>query len=96
MRLSDYMKNQTRPDYWVPDEKSPNCKICSYHFGGELNPQRQSSKIQIDNYRHHCRACGDAICSLCSKRKAPVPDRGWFEDVRICERCYAERKPKDE
>lgn len=90
------MKNQTRPDYWVSDEESPNCQLCNFHFGDELNSQRRSSRVQIDNYRHHCRGCGFAICSLCSKRKAPVPKHGWNEDVRICDKCYNERKTKDE
>lgn len=94
------MKNQTRPDYWVPDENSPNCQICKFKFGDELNSKSNNhthkGTIQIDNYLHHCRACGGAVCSLCSREKIQVLDRGWFENVRVCDICFNERKSKKE
>ncbi|XP_064556326.1 zinc finger FYVE domain-containing protein 1-like isoform X3 [Drosophila montana] len=40
-----------------------------------------------DCRRHHCRRCGQAVCSSCSKRRMPVPERGWQTDVRICDGC---------
>ncbi|XP_017853348.1 zinc finger FYVE domain-containing protein 1 isoform X2 [Drosophila busckii] len=40
-----------------------------------------------DCRRHHCRRCGQAVCSNCSKRRMPVPERGWLTDVRICDSC---------
>lgn len=40
-----------------------------------------------DCRRHHCRRCGQAICSSCSKRRMPVLERGWQTDVRVCDAC---------
>ncbi|XP_030381281.1 zinc finger FYVE domain-containing protein 1-like [Scaptodrosophila lebanonensis] len=37
--------------------------------------------------RHHCRSCGQAVCSDCSKTRMPVPERGWQMDVRVCDSC---------
>ncbi|XP_043867465.1 zinc finger FYVE domain-containing protein 1 isoform X2 [Drosophila mojavensis] len=40
-----------------------------------------------DCRRHHCRRCGQAVCSNCSKRRMPVLERGWQTDVRVCDAC---------
>ncbi|KAH8387037.1 hypothetical protein KR093_004220, partial [Drosophila rubida] len=37
--------------------------------------------------RHHCRRCGQAVCSECSNRRMPVPERGWQTEVRVCDAC---------
>lgn len=41
----------------------------------------------VDVRRHHCRRCGQAVCSACSKIRMPVPERGWLTDVRVCDSC---------
>ncbi|KAH8396102.1 hypothetical protein KR222_003316 [Zaprionus bogoriensis] len=41
----------------------------------------------LDCRRHHCRRCGQAVCSGCSKMRLPVPERGWLTDVRVCDSC---------
>lgn len=43
----------------------------------------------IDWRRHHCRACGNAVCADCSEHRRPVPDRGWLSDVRVCNNCFS-------
>jgi hypothetical protein len=54
---------------WVPDAAVPACMACGEKF--TLSTRR----------RHHCRRCGDAVCSACSKGKqlmlniAPKPVR---------------------
>lgn len=40
-----------------------------------------------DRKRHHCRACGQAVCDNCSQNRRPVPERGWLTDVRVCDTC---------
>ncbi|XP_004536383.1 zinc finger FYVE domain-containing protein 1 isoform X1 [Ceratitis capitata] len=40
-----------------------------------------------DYRRHHCRRCGQAICENCSKARQTVPERGWQEPVRVCDKC---------
>ncbi|XP_058119131.1 zinc finger FYVE domain-containing protein 1-like isoform X2 [Anopheles coustani] len=42
----------------------------------------------IDRRRHHCRACGNAVCASCSQNRRPVPKRGWLSDVRVCNGCF--------
>lgn len=48
-----------------------------------------SSYLVTDRRRHHCRACGNAICAACSEHRQPVPERGWPNDVRVCNQCYS-------
>lgn len=47
-----------------------------------------SYRSAIDRRRHHCRACGNAVCAGCSQNRRPVPKRGWLSDVRVCNSCY--------
>ncbi|WAR19886.1 ZFYV1-like protein [Mya arenaria] len=68
-----------RPAYWVPDEKITHCYICENPF---------SIKLPI----HHCRSCGQGVCSGCSPNQRPVPLRGWDYPVRVCKKC---EKKKD-
>ncbi|XP_055607013.1 zinc finger FYVE domain-containing protein 1-like isoform X2 [Uranotaenia lowii] len=51
-------------------------------------PSTSSGAGAIDRRRHHCRACGNAICATCSKHRRPVPERGWLSDTRVCNQCY--------
>jgi len=54
---------------WVPDAAVPACMSCGNKF------------TMAGRRRHHCRRCGDAVCSACSKNKllianiAPKPVR---------------------
>ncbi|XP_058057263.1 zinc finger FYVE domain-containing protein 1-like [Anopheles bellator] len=59
----------------VGSRTSPTSATASYHH-------------TIDRRRHHCRACGNAVCALCSQNRRPVPKRGWLSDVRVCNGCY--------
>lgn len=47
----------------------------------------QVGGIICDRRRHHCRACGQAVCDNCSQGRRPVPERGWTTDVRVCDTC---------
>ncbi|KAK3093425.1 hypothetical protein FSP39_015565 [Pinctada imbricata] len=68
------IKDTARPAYWIPDEQIRNCYVCDQVFG---------PKLRI----HHCRACGNGVCEVCSPRKRPVPLRGWDYPVRVCTKC---------
>ncbi|XP_058449056.1 zinc finger FYVE domain-containing protein 1-like [Malaya genurostris] len=48
-----------------------------------------ASYLAIDRRRHHCRACGTAVCAGCSEHRRPVPKRGWLNDVRVCNSCFS-------
>lgn len=46
-------------------------------------------KFTCNEQKHHCRVCGKGVCSTCSKKKKPVPERGWgTEPVRVCDNCF--------
>ena len=50
------------------------CEVCDCTFDKLLNR------------RHHCRACGDLVCSDCSKNKILVD--GYDTPQRACDNCY--------
>jgi len=68
------LKDSARPAYWIPDEQISNCYVCEKPF---------SLKLPI----HHCRACGQGVCDICSPNRKPVPLRGWDYPVRVCLKC---------
>lgn len=53
--------------------------------GGNLTTH--AGGLTIDVRRHHCRRCGQATCSGCSKSRMTVPERGWLTEVRVCDSC---------
>ncbi|XP_068159522.1 zinc finger FYVE domain-containing protein 1-like isoform X1 [Drosophila tropicalis] len=57
----------------------------SSNLNGSGNSLAQGNPL--DCRRHHCRRCGQAVCSNCSKSRMPVPERGWQTDVRVCDSC---------
>ncbi|XP_077302675.1 zinc finger FYVE domain-containing protein 1-like isoform X2 [Arctopsyche grandis] len=65
-----------RPAYWIPDEEAPICAVCDFKFG-----------TSSERSRHHCRQCGQSICTICSPYRQPVPERGWNSPVRVCKKC---------
>lgn len=103
----EIIKDTARPTYWVPDSESPSCSICKVQFGtaeellkNAMIPTKNDSssgrhtKEIGDCWRHHCRACGQAVCGNCSATRRPVPERGWTSDVRVCDACSCEGKSK--
>ncbi|KAG7175604.1 Zinc finger FYVE domain-containing protein 1-like [Homarus americanus] len=70
----EFLKDSTRPSYWIPDEIIKNCIVCEREFGTRLA-------------LHHCRACGQGVCDGCSPNLKPVKERGWDHPVRVCNNC---------
>ncbi|XP_062329311.1 zinc finger FYVE domain-containing protein 1 [Osmerus eperlanus] len=70
-----FVKGVARPDYWVPDQDIVQCHQCSRTFTATLS-------------KHHCRACGQGVCSACSAHTRSVPSRGWDHPVRVCDTCH--------
>lgn len=74
--VSEWVADQIAPNYWIPNSRILHCALCNNEFG------------QFDQ-KHHCRLCGNGLCSTCSSKSKPVPERGWGEtSVRVCDRCY--------
>ena len=62
------------PPIWVPDRRVTMCQKCTVEFTVLIR-------------RHHCRACGQVICSNCSGNKAPLRYLE-FDSARVCDLCF--------
>nr|CAH7745543.1 unnamed protein product [Callosobruchus chinensis] len=78
--ISDWAADKIAPTYWRPNHEIKECHKCKTAF-------EPSAK------KHHCRSCGEGFCEPCSSKRQPVPARGWFSDVRVCDECYREEPP---
>jgi hypothetical protein len=74
-----YVKCPNALDYryvgWVFDDDVQNCMICGVDFSFLLR-------------RHHCRVCGNIICSSCSTGTVRIKELPDCERVRACDSCY--------
>uniref|UniRef100_A0A1Q3F4J8 Putative smad anchor for receptor activation n=1 Tax=Culex tarsalis TaxID=7177 RepID=A0A1Q3F4J8_CULTA len=61
------------PPFWVPDNSTNFCMQCN-------------QKFSLIKRRHHCRACGQLLCSACCCLKAKLEYLGDVE-ARICIPC---------
>jgi len=66
---------------WIPDDHVANCVLCQEDFG-------------LLRRRHHCRACGQVVCSKCSDKKIRIPNLDTKNDVRVCNNCFQKHKKK--
>uniref|UniRef100_A0A1A9WCP7 FYVE-type domain-containing protein n=1 Tax=Glossina brevipalpis TaxID=37001 RepID=A0A1A9WCP7_9MUSC len=97
----EIIKDSARPDYWIPDVEALQCSICKVLFGTaeelvsvHLNNNTLSPEKTFtggDCRRHHCRKCGQGVCSNCSQTRQVVPERGWFDEVRVCDSCASDK-----
>ncbi|XP_053987172.1 hepatocyte growth factor-regulated tyrosine kinase substrate isoform X2 [Hylaeus anthracinus] len=51
------------------------CHRCRVQFG-------------VMQRKHHCRACGQVFCQMCSSKVSTLPKFGIEKGVRVCETCY--------
>lgn len=79
--LSSWVADQINPKYWKPNPQVKMCAVCCAVFSPDMT-------------KHHCRACGEGVCSECSTHTKPVPERGWTYPVRVCDHCA--RPPADQ
>ncbi|XP_055705238.1 zinc finger FYVE domain-containing protein 16 isoform X2 [Phlebotomus papatasi] len=61
--------------YWIPDNVTNFCMQCNLKFS-------------LIKRRHHCRACGQVLCSTCCSLRAKLEYLGDVE-ARICIQCDA-------
>ncbi|XP_075043190.1 zinc finger FYVE domain-containing protein 1-like [Mixophyes fleayi] len=73
-----FVKEAARPNYWVSDQEISQCHECKKPFTPKMS-------------RHHCRACGQGFCHMCSDVQRPVPSRGWHHPVRVCQGCHLKK-----
>ncbi|XP_065919581.1 lateral signaling target protein 2-like [Dysidea avara] len=63
---------------WVPDNSTKNCQSCT-------------SAFTMTRRRHHCRSCGQVVCSNCSPNTIPLSKLGYKRSVRVCTKCYIDQ-----
>ncbi|KAL4087774.1 hypothetical protein PRIC1_013661 [Phytophthora ramorum] len=61
---------------WVNDAQRTNCSLCVQSFG-------------MLKRRHHCRVCGEVVCSACTVFKLVKGDQDVAAKVRVCKACLA-------
>lgn len=59
---------------WIPDARVTMCQLCT-------------SEFTVTFRRHHCRACGKVICSICSSHRISLPYLG-NRIARVCDECH--------
>ncbi|CAH1776117.1 unnamed protein product [Owenia fusiformis] len=60
--------------FWIPDNEATKCMNCD-------------SKFTFTKRRHHCRACGKVLCSLCCKDKTKLIYMD-NKEARVCQMCH--------
>jgi len=65
--------------YWQENETAVNCNGCNKPFSLTLR-------------KHHCRSCGYIFCSACSSKTTALPEIGYNENVRVCDKCYVRER----
>ena len=65
-----------RAPVWVPDGHVTRCQQCGEVF------------TPLSSRRHHCRACGQVLCSACTDSKAPLRYTQ-FQPARVCQHCFS-------
>lgn len=59
--------------FWIPDSEAASCMICD-------------AKFTMVRRRHHCRACGQVLCSLCCSDRSSLSYMDGKEG-RVCKPC---------
>ncbi|XP_055857671.1 zinc finger FYVE domain-containing protein 9 isoform X2 [Episyrphus balteatus] len=62
------------PPIWVPDQEANACMQCQHKF-------------TLLKRRHHCRACGQVLCSVCCSQKFKLEFLSNLES-RVCVQCF--------
>lgn len=73
---------QETPD-WL---ESDTCQKCEQPFLWAFVRQWRSKRVGVR--QHHCRKCGEAVCSSCSSKRSTIPLMGFEFEVRVCDSCY--------
>lgn len=74
-------------------ERNKNCHIEKVGWVYNILPDCMACRKPFNMYywKHHCRACGNLICSRCSDHKAMLANVGELGLVRVCGYCHNRR-----
>lgn len=70
-----YVLNSSYKVGWVVDCDMERCMICLDRFNWL-------------KFKHHCRACGNLVCSSCSPFIAYIPNFEEEDGSRVCRNCF--------
>ncbi|XP_050440718.1 zinc finger FYVE domain-containing protein 9 [Adelges cooleyi] len=73
LSLSERQLGKIQP-YWIPDEAAKSCMRCDIKF-------------TVVKRRHHCRACGEVLCSKCCNLRARLSYMN--NEGRVCQQCFS-------
>ncbi|KAK3103345.1 hypothetical protein FSP39_018631 [Pinctada imbricata] len=62
-------------DHWMKDEGADSCLACGVKFS-------------FSERKHHCRNCGQLLCSKCSRFETEIRKMRIMKPVRVCQACY--------
>ncbi|OQR81528.1 hypothetical protein THRCLA_11647 [Thraustotheca clavata] len=68
-----------RGDEWIDDNLRSNCYICN-------------RKFNLFRRRHHCRMCGEVVCTSCTGFVQMITTAGPERSIRICGVCLVRNK----
>ena len=60
---------------WVINDNIAFCLVCKKDFG-------------MARWKHHCRACGNLVCSSCSKYSICIISKEDLGKVKVCKSCF--------
>ena len=61
--------------FWTPDADATHCMCC------------RDKKFSLSNRRHHCRQCGDVVCSGCTDKAKPPWHTPTNKTENVCFTC---------
>jgi len=61
---------------WICDNDIDSCMICNYMFNF------------IYRSKHHCRSCGNLVCTNCSPNSAIIQGLEDYHHQRVCVQCF--------
>jgi hypothetical protein len=65
---------------WVVNDKVKNCMLCLKLFGPA-------------SWRHHCRCCGNLVCSDCSNSRGLLENFEHLGPQKVCQQCFRPVSP---
>jgi len=71
----------------TPEWKTADtCQLCDAPFFWNFKVMWE--RKVVGQRQHHCRTCGNAICSACAANTTRFPPMGYEIPVRICKACH--------
>jgi hypothetical protein len=75
---------------WVADDEATFCGNCGANFSftkRKVKKKKKRGENSVIIFQHHCRACGDLVCSNCSEQKIQLKFLSNSLE-RACDRCF--------